>query len=116
MRVKNEADQLNFHCFDAPTVVSLVHHTGVEGDHVFRGGGEAASVGLTDLGHGHYLIGAGPQLGGQRDLVPQFQGMDLPKVVVGAPVVRRHRNISAPNRGFLEVTGTLGQGLLSVPS
>ena len=36
--------------------------------------------------------------------------MDLPKVVVGAPVVRRHRNISAPNRGFLEVTGTLGQG------
>ena len=64
---------------------------------------------LTDLGHGHYLIGAGPQLGGQRDLVPS-PGYGSSQMVVGAPVVRRHRNISAPNRGFLEVTGTLGQG------
>lgn len=47
------------HCFDAPTVVSLVHHTGVEGDHVFRGGGEAASVGLQDFRNRHHLIGAG---------------------------------------------------------
>ena len=49
------------------------------------------------------LIGPGPQLGGQRDLIPDLQRMDLPEVVVDASVVGGQRHIAIPEGCFLEM-------------
>lgn len=58
---------------------------------------------------GHHFIGAGTQFGGQGDLVPQLQGVDLPEVVVDAPVVPGEGHIAVPDGGVLEVPGASGQ-------
>ena len=78
---------------------------------VVGGGIQAGGVIFIDFFHGDHLIGFGPQLGGQGNLVPDLQRVELPKMVVDTPVVRCHRNISPPYGGILEVAGPLGQCL-----
>lgn len=99
-----------------PAVVPLIADTGVHGDLVVGGGIQAGGVIFIDFFHGDHLIGFGPQLGGQGNLVPDLQRVELPKMVVDTPVVRCHRNISPPYGGILEVAGPLANVLLSVPS
>ena len=109
---KNAAKSSRLHsgCLDAPAVGALVHHAGVEHDAVFAGGRHGAAVCLADLAHRGHLIGAGAQLGGQGDLVAQLQGVDLPEMVVDAPVVARQGDGSVPDAGVREVAGSLDQG------
>lgn len=100
-----------------PAVVPLIADTGVHGDLVVGGGVQAGGVIFTDFFHGGHLIGFGPQLGGQGDLVPGLQRVELPKMVVDAPVVCCQRDISTPNGGVLgNDRPLLANVLLSVPS
>ena len=72
---------------DAPAEVPLIPDAGVEGDAALAGFLQAAPVRFTDLGDGGDLIGLGPQLGGEGDLVPGVQGMNFAEVIVSPPIV-----------------------------
>ena len=94
---------------DAVTEVPLVPDTGIEGEAAFAGLLQAAPVRLADLGDCGDLVGLCPQPGGEGDLVSGVQGVDLSKVVVGSPVVRRETDVASPYGGVLEVSHALGE-------
>ena len=77
----------SFHRGDAPALVPLVADAGVKREHILAGVRKTAAVRLADLADIRHLVGAGTQLGGQGNLVPDVQRVDLPEVAV-ARVVR----------------------------
>lgn len=107
---KREKDS-DLRCGDAPALVPLVADAGVERQHIFAGVRKTAAIRFADLENIRYLVGAGAQLGGQGDLIPDVQRVDLAEIVVGAPVMGGEADVAVPDGGVLEVPDALGKRL-----
>ena len=92
----NRQTALLGHGGDAPAVVTLVPHTGVQGQSIITGGGGAAGVGLLYLGHAGYFIGPSPQLGGPGDGIAYLQRVELAKVISDTAIVTRDTAVAVP--------------------
>ena len=80
-------------------------------EHILAGVRKTAAVCLADLADIRHMVGAGTQFGGQGDLIPDVQRVDLPEVAVGTAVVGGEADIALPDGGVLEMPDTLGKRL-----
>ena len=92
---------------DAPALVALIADAGVKREHILSRVRKTAAVCLADLADIRHLVGAGPQLGRQGDLIADIKRVDPPEAAVGAAVMGGEADIALPNGGVLKMSDTL---------
>ena len=85
---------------DTPPVVRLVLHAGDQGDDIVIPGIEHRKIRCRYFGHRRHFVFLSAYLGGQLDLRPHLEVVDLPEVAVDTSVVPGDGHVAVPNAGL----------------